>query len=113
MLSRLMTTTFSLLAAQYPLAYLGLHAGFTWINISQAIVLLPLFLFAYHMYRWENSDLVPIRCVTTGCLPQGPPYCSPHLHSQYYLCKSLVLQTNGGRGAGGAVLLMMSNVSTN
>ncbi|KAL4450614.1 hypothetical protein ABPG77_000970, partial [Micractinium sp. CCAP 211/92] len=46
---------------QYPLAFAGLHHGFTWINISQAIVLLPLFLFAFFMFRWENADLVPIR----------------------------------------------------
>lgn len=46
---------------QYPLTSVGLHYGFTWINVSQAIVLLPLFFFAYFMYRWENSDLVPIR----------------------------------------------------
>jgi hypothetical protein len=42
-----------------------------WINISQAVVLLPLFLFAYHMYHWENSDLVPIRCVTWVCHAPG------------------------------------------
>lgn len=46
---------------QYPLTNLGLHSGFTVINIVQAVVLLPLFLFAFFMYRWENSDLVPIR----------------------------------------------------
>ncbi len=46
---------------QYPLAYLGLHHGFTWINVGQAVVLLPLFFFAFYMFRWENSDLVPIR----------------------------------------------------
>ncbi|KAL4854004.1 Large neutral amino acids transporter small subunit 3 [Chlorella vulgaris] len=46
---------------QFPLANLGLRVGYMWINISQAVVLLPLFLFAYHMYHWENSDLVPIR----------------------------------------------------
>ena len=27
----------------------------------QAAVLLPLFVFAYYMYRWEREDLVPIR----------------------------------------------------
>ena len=48
---------------QYPLTTLGLHAGFTWINTAQAVVLLPLFCFAYYMYRWENADLVPIRWV--------------------------------------------------
>ena len=47
--------------AQYPLASVGLHYGFTWINIAQAIVLLPLFVFAIFMYRCENADLVPIR----------------------------------------------------
>lgn len=46
---------------QYPLTNLGLHSGFAVINIVQAVVLLPLFLFAFFMYRWENSDLVPIR----------------------------------------------------
>ncbi|PSC74625.1 Large neutral amino acids transporter small subunit 4 [Micractinium conductrix] len=46
---------------QYPLTQLGLHHGFTWINTGQAVVLLPLFIFAYYMYRWENADLVPIR----------------------------------------------------
>jgi hypothetical protein len=46
---------------QYPLAYLGLHHGFTWINVGQAVVLLPLFFFSYYMFCWENSDLVPIR----------------------------------------------------
>ena len=46
---------------QYPLTYLGLHHGFTGINIGQSVVLLPLFIFAFYMYRWENSDLVPIR----------------------------------------------------
>lgn len=46
---------------QYPLTTLGLHAGFTWINVGQSLVLLPLFGFAYFMYRWENADLVPIR----------------------------------------------------
>lgn len=49
---------------QYPLTNLGLHSGFTVINIAQAVVLLPLFLFAFFMYRWENSDLVPIRYVS-------------------------------------------------
>jgi hypothetical protein len=53
---------------QYPLTTLGLHAGFTWINTAQAVVLLPLFCFAYYMYRWENADLVPIRWVGGWCV---------------------------------------------
>ena len=63
-----LTTSVSLcppdpLPLQYPLTQLGLHHGFTWINTGQAVVLLPLFIFAYYMYRWENADLVPIRWV--------------------------------------------------
>lgn len=57
---------------QYPLTYLGLHHGFTGINIGQAAVLLPLFVFAFYMYRWENSDLVPIRCGPVGRVPSEP-----------------------------------------
>lgn len=55
---------------QYPLTKLGLHSGFTAINIAQTVVLLPLFVFAFFMYRWENSDLVPIRCVWHNGLPR-------------------------------------------
>ena len=51
---------------QYPLTRVGLNHSFMWINISQAVVALPLFMFAYYMYRWENSNLVPIRCVFTS-----------------------------------------------
>ena len=31
--------------------------------VLQVIVLLPLFVFCWYMYKWEREDLVPIRCV--------------------------------------------------
>jgi hypothetical protein len=57
---------------QYPLTYLGIHAldgNFTWINICQAILLLPLFMFCYYMGKWEREDLVPIRPLEGEELP--------------------------------------------
>lgn len=57
---------------QFPLTYLGIHAldgNFTLINIGQAVVLLPLFIFCYFMWRWEREDLVPIRPLEGEELP--------------------------------------------
>lgn len=47
----------------------GLRGNFTWINIIQAIVLTPFFLFTWMMYRWERQDLVPIRPLVGEELP--------------------------------------------
>jgi MFS family permease len=57
---------------QYPLTYLGIHAldgNFTVINVGQAVVLLPLFVFCYYMGKWEREDLVPIRPLEGEELP--------------------------------------------
>lgn len=57
---------------QYPLTYLAIHAfdgNFTAINVAQAIILLPLFLFCFFMYKWEREDLVPIRPLEGEELP--------------------------------------------
>jgi MFS family permease len=83
---------------QYPLTYLGIHAldgNFTVINVVQALVLLPLFMFCYYMGKWEREDLVPIRplegeelpCDMMGArerkalpqLPQLPQMHLPHI----------------------------------
>ncbi|GAB4813661.1 hypothetical protein N2152v2_000707 [Parachlorella kessleri] len=57
---------------QYPLTYLGIHGldgNFTAINVAQVIVLLPLFVFCWYMYKWEREDLVPIRPMEGEELP--------------------------------------------
>lgn len=57
---------------QFPLGYLGIHAlngNFTWINIAQALILLPFFIFCYYMYKWEREELVPIRPLEGEELP--------------------------------------------
>lgn len=113
-------------AMQYPLTYVGLHYGFTWINVSQAIVLLPLFFFAFYMYRWENADLVPIRWVTTELQAARPSiqramindvgmytardacFWTVHLmHCQNSGCSCAALQAYGRGGAGDAALLIL------
>lgn len=57
---------------QFPLTSLGLHAldgNFTAINVAQVILLIPLFIFCYFMYKWEREDLVPIRPMEGEELP--------------------------------------------
>jgi hypothetical protein len=57
---------------QYPLTYLGIHqldGNFTIINVAQALVLLPLFIFCWYMYKCEREDLVPIRPMEGEELP--------------------------------------------
>jgi hypothetical protein len=57
---------------QYPLTTLAIHqldGNFTWINVAQVVVLLPLFVFVYYMYRWEREDLVPVRPLEGEELP--------------------------------------------
>ena len=57
---------------QFPLTYLAIHAfngNFTLINIGQVVVLLPLIVFCYFMYKWEREDLVPIRPLEGEELP--------------------------------------------
>ena len=64
------TLTHWTLRAQFPLTYVGIHAldgNFTIINIAQMVVLLPLFVFCFFMYKWEREELVPIRCVCVWC----------------------------------------------
>lgn len=101
------------LVPQYPLTYLGLHHGFTAINIGQAVVLLPLFFFAFFMYKWENSDLVPIRCGERAGQSEGDakpctaatspsPCAAPRSNSPSL---TPCAQAYGGRRAGTAVLL--------
>lgn len=60
---------------QYPLTYLAIHGldgNFTWINVAQVILLLPLFIFCYYMWKWEREDLVPIRPLEGEELPTDP-----------------------------------------
>ena len=57
---------------QYPLTYLAIHSfdgNFTVINVGQVILLLPLFVFCFYMWRWEREDLVPIRPLEGEELP--------------------------------------------
>lgn len=49
---------------QLPLTQWGLHGlggNFTAINLIQVALLMPLFIFAAYMHKWEREDLVPIR----------------------------------------------------
>ena len=57
---------------QFPLTYLAIHSfggNFTAINVAQVVVLLPLSIFCYFMYKWEREDLVPIRPLEGEELP--------------------------------------------
>lgn len=57
---------------QFPLTYFAIHVldgDFTAINIAQVVILLPLSIFCYYMYRWEREDLVPIRPLEGEELP--------------------------------------------
>lgn len=57
---------------QFPLTYFAIHVldgDFTAINIAQVIILLPLSIFCYYMYKWEREDLVPIRPLEGEELP--------------------------------------------
>jgi len=57
---------------QFPLTYFAIHVldgDFTAINIAQVIILLPLSVFCYYMYKWEREDLVPIRPLEGEELP--------------------------------------------
>jgi len=57
---------------QFPLTYFAIHVldgNFTAINIAQVVILLPLSIFCYYMYKWEREDLVPIRPLEGEELP--------------------------------------------
>ncbi|KAA6416796.1 MAG: hypothetical protein FRX49_13246 [Trebouxia sp. A1-2] len=57
---------------QLPFTYWALHGlggNFTLINCLQIVVLLPLFLFCWFMYKWERQELVPIRPMEGEELP--------------------------------------------
>lgn len=57
---------------QFPLTYFAIHVldgNFTVINIAQVIIILPLSIFCYYMYKWEREDLVPIRPLEGEELP--------------------------------------------
>ena len=54
------------------MTYFAIHVldgDFTAINIAQVIILLPLSVFCYYMYKWEREDLVPIRPLEGEELP--------------------------------------------
>lgn len=57
---------------QFPLTYFVIHVldgNFTAINIAQVIILFPLSIFCFYMYKWEREDLVPIRPLEGEELP--------------------------------------------
>jgi MFS family permease len=103
---------------QYPLTYLGIHSldgNFTIINVVQAIVLLPLFVFCYFMRRWEREDLVPIRPLEGEELPcdmmgerrrKALPHL-PHIELPHVSLPHIELPGIPGRGRAG--LRQMSN----
>eukprot|EP00208_Stichococcus_sp_RCC1054_P002385 CAMPEP_0206140458 /NCGR_PEP_ID=MMETSP1473-20131121/9531_1 /ASSEMBLY_ACC=CAM_ASM_001109 /TAXON_ID=1461547 /ORGANISM="Stichococcus sp, Strain RCC1054" /LENGTH=615 /DNA_ID=CAMNT_0053534611 /DNA_START=553 /DNA_END=2400 /DNA_ORIENTATION=+ len=63
---------------QLPVSWLGirhLNGNFTAINISQIIILMPVFIFCWMMHKWSSENLVPIRPMEGEQLPDNmvPP----------------------------------------
>lgn len=93
---------------QYPLTYLAIHpldGNFTWINVAQVVVLVPLFIFCFYMWRWEREDLVPIRPLEGEELPcdmVGPRTRKefPHIHLELPHIPNLISRKSTLPGSG-------------